>query len=183
MSKTSSAVVCETNQIQGQNQENVFFHSLYRVPEEFTSSYVRSARSTAPIQICACFSAQGEDTLAAMTLQSVLSKMQEITAQTQLMSVLDYESFTNQVVTVLNNTVCQESVDEFSHRIRQKQGGTNHSQLRFREYAGIDDGLFHHIQAKPAHVINAVSDSRRQEDLPAQPERPIISFVFHPSSY
>ncbi len=118
MSKTSSAVVCETNQIQGQNQENVFFHSLYRVPEEFTSSYVRSARSTAPIQICACFSAQGEDTLAAMTLQSVLSKMQEITAQTQLMSVLDYESFTNQVVTVLNNTVCQESVKNNGANLR-----------------------------------------------------------------
>ncbi|MBO4928646.1 MAG: hypothetical protein J5379_10430 [Clostridiales bacterium] len=118
MSKTSSAVVCETNQIQGQNQENVFFHSLFRVPEEFADEYVRSAKSTAPIQICACFSAQGEDTLAAMTLQVVLKKMQEITAQTQLMSVLDYESFTTQVVNLLNNTVCQESIRNNGARIR-----------------------------------------------------------------
>ncbi len=118
MSKTSSAVVCETNQILGKNQENVYFHSLYRVPEEFGSAYVRSAKSTAPIQICAVFSAQGEDTLAAMTLQAVLSKMQEITATTQQMSVLDYESFTNQVVNVLNNTVCNESIKHNGASIR-----------------------------------------------------------------
>ena len=118
MSKTSSAVVCETNQIQGQNQENVYFHSLFRVPEEFASTYVRSAKSTAPIQICACLSAQGEDTLAAMTLQTVLKKLQELTAQTQMMSVLDYENFTSQVVNVLNNTVCQESIRHSGAKIR-----------------------------------------------------------------
>ena len=118
MSKTSSAVVCETNQILGKNQENVYFHSLFRVPEEFGSTYVRSAKSTAPIQICAVFSAQGEDTLAAMTLQAVLAKMQEITASIQQMSVVDYESFTNQVVNVLNNTVCNESVKHNGASIR-----------------------------------------------------------------
>ncbi|MBR5417643.1 MAG: hypothetical protein IK109_06375 [Clostridiales bacterium] len=118
MSKTSSAAVCETNQVQGKNQENVFFHSLYRMANEYGSSYVRSAKSTAPIQICALFSAQGEDTLAAMTLQTVLAKMQELCAQTQLMSVLDYESFTNQVVTVLNNTVCNESVKHNGAKIQ-----------------------------------------------------------------
>ena len=118
MSKTSSAAVCETNQIQGKNQENVFFHSLYRMANEYGAPYVRSAKSTAPIQICALFSAQGEDTLAAMTLQAVLGKMQEICATTQLMSVLDYESFTNQVVTVLNNTVCNESVKHNGAKIQ-----------------------------------------------------------------
>ena len=118
MSKTSSAAVCETNQVQGKNQENVFFHSLYRMANEYGSSYVRSAKSTAPIQICALFSAQGEDTLAAMTLQAVLAKMQELCAQTQLMSVLDYESFTNQVVTVLNNTVCNESLKHNGAKIQ-----------------------------------------------------------------
>lgn len=118
MSKTSSAAVCETNQVQGKNQENVFFHSLYRMANEYGSSYVRSAKSTAPIQICALFSAQGEDTLAAMTLQTVLAKMQELCAQTQLMSVLDYESFTNQVVTVLNNTVCNESLKHNGAKIQ-----------------------------------------------------------------
>ncbi len=118
MSKTSSAAVCETNQIQGKNQENVFFHSLYRMANEYGAPYVRSAKSTSPIQICALFSAQGEDTLAAMTLQAVLEKMQEICATTQLMSVLDYESFTSQVVTVLNNTVCNESVKHNGAKIR-----------------------------------------------------------------
>lgn len=118
MSKTSSAVVCETNQILGKNQENVYFHSLFRLPEEFGSSYVRSAKSTAPIQICAVFSAQGEDTLAAMTLQAVLAKMQEITAATQQMSVLDYENFTSQVVNVLNTTVCNESLKHNGANIR-----------------------------------------------------------------
>ena len=118
MSKTSSAVVCETNQILGKNQENVYFHSLFRLPEEFGSSYVRSAKSTAPIQICALFSAQGEDTLAAMTLQAVLAKMQEITAATQQMSVLDYENFTSQVVNVLNTTVCNESLKHNGANIR-----------------------------------------------------------------
>ncbi len=118
MSKTTAAVVCETNQISGHNQENVFFHGLYRVPEEFSSTYFRSAKSTTPIQIFACFSAQGDDTLAAMTLQDVLKKMQELTETTQQMSVLDYESFTEQVVKVLNHTVCQSSIDHNGAPVR-----------------------------------------------------------------
>ena len=118
MSKTTSAVVCETNQIQGQNQENVFFHSLFRVPSEFSDTFVRSAKSTAPIQICACFSAQGEDTQAAMALQEVLKQMSALAAQAQLKSVMDYETFTTTVVNVLNNTVCQESVKHNGAKIK-----------------------------------------------------------------
>ncbi|MBP5493101.1 MAG: hypothetical protein J6Y08_09670 [Clostridiales bacterium] len=118
MSKTTSAAICETNQIQGQNQENVFFHSLYRLASEYTGTFVRSAKSTAPIQIMACLSAQGDDTVAAMALQEVLKNFQGLVSQTQLKSVLDYESFTDQVVTVLNNTVCQESVKNNGAKIR-----------------------------------------------------------------
>lgn len=118
MSKTTAAVVCETNQIAKHNQENVFFHGLYRIPSEFSSTYFRSAKSTTPIQIFACFSAQGDDTVAAMTLQDVLKKMQEIAESTQLKSVLDYESFTDQVVKQLNQTVCNASIKNNGASIR-----------------------------------------------------------------
>ena len=118
MSKTSSAVVCETNQIQGQNQENVFFHSLYRLPEDFQSPFIRSAKATSPIQVCALFSAQGDDTAAAMTLQEVLKQLRGLVAQAQLKNVLDYDSFSEQVVTVLNNTVCQASLRQNGAKIR-----------------------------------------------------------------
>ena len=53
-----------------------------------------------------------------MTLQDVLKKMQELTETTQQMSVLDYESFTEQVVKVLNHTVCQSSIDHNGAPVR-----------------------------------------------------------------
>lgn len=118
MSKTSSAVVCETNQVLGRNQENVFFHSLYRSPEEFQNVFVRSAKSTSPIQICACLSAQGEDTQAAMTLQGVLKKFQALAAQTQLKTVLDYDAFVDKVVSTLNDSVCQDSIRNNGAKLR-----------------------------------------------------------------
>ncbi|MBO4494859.1 MAG: hypothetical protein J5752_03255 [Clostridiales bacterium] len=118
MSKTSSAVVCETNQVLGQNQENVFFHSLYRSPEEFQNAFVRSAKSTSPIQICALLSAQGEDTQAAMTLQGVLKKFQALAAQAQLKTVLDYDAFVDKVVSTLNDSVCQDSIRNNGAKLR-----------------------------------------------------------------
>jgi len=118
MSKTSSAVVCETNQIQGCNQENVFFHGLFRATEEFSGQFLRSAKSTSPIQICACLSAQGEDTQAAMTLQGVLKKFQALAAQTQLKTVLDYDDFVSKVVSVLNDSVCQDSIRNNGAKLR-----------------------------------------------------------------
>lgn len=118
MSKTSSAVVCETNQIQGQNQENVFFHSLFRLPEEFQNTFIRSAKATSPIQVCAIFSAQGDDTASAMTLQDVLKQLKGVVAQAQLKNVLDYDSFSEQVITVLNNTVCQASLRQKGAKIK-----------------------------------------------------------------
>ncbi len=118
MSKTSSAVVCETNQILGANQENVFFHSLFRTTEEFQSSFVRSAKSTSPIQICACLSAQGDDTQAALTLQGLLRKFQALVAQTQLKTVLDYDVFVSKVVSTLNESVCQDSIRNNGAKLR-----------------------------------------------------------------
>ncbi|MBR3058403.1 MAG: hypothetical protein IKG93_10615 [Clostridiales bacterium] len=118
MSKTSSAAVCETNQIQGMNQENVFFHSLFRLPDDFQNTFVRSAKSTSPIQICAVLSAQGEDTLSAMTMQEMLKQLQKIAGQTQLKTVLDYDSFVHSVITTLNNVVCQSSVSHSGAKVK-----------------------------------------------------------------
>ena len=66
MSKTISTCICETNLVPNFQQENVFFHSLYREQSEFSSEFIRTARSTSPIQICALFSTQGPDNLAAV---------------------------------------------------------------------------------------------------------------------
>lgn len=110
MSKTVSSVVCETNQILGKNQENVFFHSLYRLPNEYSRSFVRTAHSTSPIQICAVFSAQGNDTLSAMALQEAMKNLHAIVNQVEMRSVLDFESFSAQVTTVLNNVICNMSL-------------------------------------------------------------------------
>jgi serine/threonine protein phosphatase PrpC len=110
MSRTISSAICETNKALGLPQENVFFHSLYRLPGEYSSTFVRSAKSTSPIQIAAIFSAQGADNIAASSLQQVINAFSGIVKQTQSKAVIDYESFSTQVVSVLNNLVCNISI-------------------------------------------------------------------------
>lgn len=110
MSRTISSAICETNKALGLPQENVFFHSIYRLPGEYSNTFVRSAKSTSPIQISAIFSAQGSDNIAASSLQNVINAFSNIVKQTQTKAVIDYESFSNQVVNVLNQMVCNISV-------------------------------------------------------------------------
>lgn len=110
MSKTISSTICETNKALGLSQENVFFHSLYRLPGEYANTFVRSAKSTSPLQISAIFSAQGSDNVAASSLQQVINAFSGIVKQMQAKAVIDYELFTTQVVDVLNNLVCNISI-------------------------------------------------------------------------
>lgn len=110
MSSTISSVICETNKVLGLPQENVFFHSLYRLPGEYSNTFVRSAKSTSPIQIAAIFSAQGSDNIAASSLQQVINAFSGIVKQSQSRAVIDYETFSTQVVDVLNGLVCNISI-------------------------------------------------------------------------
>lgn len=112
MSKTISATYCETNQTVGLAQENVFFHSLYRLPAEYSQSFSRFAKSTSPIQICAVFSAQGNDNVAASALQKISQTFAQIVMDTQMQSFVDFEAFSTQVINVLNSTVCNISLEK-----------------------------------------------------------------------
>ena len=98
MSKTSASLHLETNQKRGLAQENAFLHNFYRIPSDFNASYRRSATSTAPIQIVALASAQGDDTIAAMALQSVMKIVERSTAEAQTHSVIDFPNFSTKLI-------------------------------------------------------------------------------------
>lgn len=106
MSKTISTCICETNLIPNEPQENVFFYTLYRHKEEFVSEFIRTATSTSPIQICALFSTQGPDNLAAFLNIELNKELEKIVAEVSQNSVLDFDSFANQVINTLNVKVC-----------------------------------------------------------------------------
>ncbi len=106
MSKTVSTCVLETNLVPNQPQENIFFHTLYRTMADFPGEFVRTARSTSPIQVVALFSTQGADTNAALLNIELNEELTKIVANAQGQPVLDFESFSNQVVNILNVHVC-----------------------------------------------------------------------------
>lgn len=112
MSKTVSTCICETNLIPNQPQENVFFHSLYRHQQDFTSEFVRTANSTSPIQICALFSTQGPDNLGAFLNLELNKELSAIVAEVSKNSVLDFESFSKRVINSLNIKVCEFIVNK-----------------------------------------------------------------------
>lgn len=112
MSKTVSTCICETNQVQNQPQENVFFHTLYRTQADFPNEFLRTARSTSPIQICAVFSTIGPDSLGAMLNIQLNDELSKIVAASQSQPVLDFDAFSNQVINVLNIKVCNYVVSK-----------------------------------------------------------------------
>ena len=112
MSKTVSTCICETNQVQNQPQENVFFHTLYRTQADFPNEFLRTARSTSPIQICAVFSTIGPDSLGAMLNIQLNDELSKIVAACQSQPVLDFDAFSNQVINVLNIKVCNYVVSK-----------------------------------------------------------------------
>jgi len=118
MSKTIASVLCETNQMRGLPQENVFIQNLYRNPTDYNAPFQRSATSTAPVQICAVASAQGDDTIGAMALQEVMKILSEMTAQAQTRSVLDFETFTSQFLTISNTSICNLTVSNHGAPVR-----------------------------------------------------------------
>ncbi len=118
MSKTVSAAICETNMLRGLPQENVFLHTLYRTKSEYASSFQRSVVSTAPVQICAVFSAQGDDALSAMALQEVLSVFSSLCEVAKNRSILDFRSFSDQIIAAANQTVCNFSLSHNGTPIR-----------------------------------------------------------------
>ena len=106
MSKTVSTCIAETNLIQGEPQENVFFLTLSRKIEDFPNEFLRTAKSTSPIQICALFSTIGPDNLAAALNLELNSELEKIVAQCANQAVLDFDGFANQVINNLNVKVC-----------------------------------------------------------------------------
>jgi len=109
MSKTVSTCICETNLIANQPQENVFFLTLSRKKSDFPNEFVRTARSTSPIQICAVFSCIGPDNAGAMLNIELNNELERLVANVSNSPVLDFEAFSNQVINVLNVKVCNVS--------------------------------------------------------------------------
>ena len=106
MSKTVATCIAETNQAQNQPQENVFFLTLSRKLEDFPNEFLRTARSTSPVQICAIFSTIGPDNLAAVLNLELNTELEKIVAAASNQPVLDFEGFSNQVINTLNVRVC-----------------------------------------------------------------------------
>ena len=86
--------------------------SLYRTQADFPNEFLRTARSTSPIQICAVFSTQGPDSLGAMLNIQLNDELTKIVAAAQSQPVLDFDAFSNQVVNVLNIKVCNYVVSK-----------------------------------------------------------------------
>ncbi|MBR1797689.1 MAG: SH3 domain-containing protein [Clostridiales bacterium] len=118
MSKTVSTCVLETNLVPNQPQENIFFHTLYRTMSDFPGEFVRTARSTSPIQVVAIFSTQGPDTNAALLNIELNQELSKIVSNAQGQPVLDFESFSNQVVNNLNVHVCNFIVSHGGNPLR-----------------------------------------------------------------
>src|SRR5665647_2652919 len=110
MSKTIASALCETNQLRGLPQENVFMQNLYRFPSDYAASFQRSASSTAPVQICVVASAQADDTIGATALQEIMKILSGMTVQAQTRSVLDFESFIDHFLATANAAVCNLSI-------------------------------------------------------------------------
>ena len=106
MSKTVATCIAETNLIQGEPQENVFFLTLSRKIEDFPNEFLRTAKSTSPIQICAIFSTIGPDNLSAVLNLELNAELEKIAASCANQAVLDFEGFANQVINNLNVKVC-----------------------------------------------------------------------------
>ena len=106
MSKTVATCIAETNLVQGEPQENVFFLTLSRKIEDFPNEFLRTARSTSPIQICAIFSTIGPDNLSAVLNLELNAELERIAAACSNQAVLDFEGFANQVINNLNVKVC-----------------------------------------------------------------------------
>ena len=118
MSKTVSTCVLETNLVPNQPQENIFFHTLYRTMADFPGEFIRTARSTSPIQVVALFSTQGSDTNAALLNIELNQELSKIVSNAQGQPVLDFESFSNQVVNILNVHVCNFIVSHGGQPLR-----------------------------------------------------------------
>ena len=106
MSKTVATCIAETNLVQGDPQENVFFLTLSRKVEDFPNEFLRTARSTSPIQICAIFSTIGPDNLSAVLNLELNEELEKIVAGCANQAVLDFDGFANQVINTLNVRVC-----------------------------------------------------------------------------
>ena len=106
MSKTVATCIAETNLIQGEPQENVFFLTLSRKIEDFPNEFLRTARSTSPIQICAIFSTIGPDNLSAVLNLELNAELERIASACANQAVLDFDGFANTVINNLNVKVC-----------------------------------------------------------------------------
>ncbi|MBR3342238.1 MAG: SH3 domain-containing protein [Clostridiales bacterium] len=106
MSKTVSTCIAETNLIQNEPQENVFFLTLSRKLEDFPNEFLRTAKSTSPIQIFAIFSTIGPDNYAAALNLELNNELEKIVAKCANLAVLDFDGFSNQVINNLNVKVC-----------------------------------------------------------------------------
>ena len=118
MSKTVSTCILETNLVPNQPQENIFFHTLYRTMAEFPGEFVRTARSTSPIHVVAMFSTQGADTNAALLNIELNEQLSKIVSNAQGQPVLDFDSFSNLVVSSLNTHVCNFIVSHGGQPLR-----------------------------------------------------------------
>ena len=106
MSKTVATCIAETNLVQGEPQENVFFLTLSRKIEDFPNEFLRTAKSTSPIQIYALFSTIGPDNYAAVLNLELNAELEKIASKCSNQAVRDFDGFANQVINTLNVKVC-----------------------------------------------------------------------------
>ena len=110
MITTRFSIACETNKMPGLPQENVFFQGAYRRPDEYLKAYARASESRDPFQVYAIFSAQGKDEVAAAALQRVMKAFGERVAKEKATPITNFEILTTQVVSELNDLVCDISL-------------------------------------------------------------------------
>ena len=90
----------------------MFFLTLSRKIEDFPNEFLRTARSTSPIQICAIFSTIGPDNLSAVLNLQLNEELERIASQRSNQPVLDFEGFSNEVINNLNVKVCNFAANQ-----------------------------------------------------------------------
>jgi hypothetical protein len=86
-------------------QENVYFQGIFRKPEDYSNSFIRSSETNSGFQVSAVFSAQGPDSMAATALQKIAKTFSETVDRVVSTPTPDVNQFSAEVVLSLSNVV------------------------------------------------------------------------------
>jgi serine/threonine protein phosphatase PrpC len=105
MIKSRLYVECQTNKLTGMPQENVYFQGIFRKPEDYSNSFIRSSETNSGFQVSAVFSAQGPDSMAATALQKIAKTFSETVDRALSAPTPDVNQFSADIVQSLSNVV------------------------------------------------------------------------------